>query len=402
MQRLAAVDFHFVDLEAVGRSPVGQLVPISGSDARFGAFTYFAYAPAPLPADVTLASQTWTAVAEAETALGKLDFACAQLPDPRLLIRPALYREALDTSALEGTHGALRDLLEAQLPSAQFLSPEIVEIRAYEQVALIAFELVKSRPISRGFLCELQENLLKQTDKPPRDLGRLRQDQVWIGPADRPIQESRFVPVPPDDRLSAALDEWERWLQAPPPNLSPVLRAALAHYQFETIHPFGDGNGRLGRLIVVLQLLRDKTLQQPALTVSPWLLKRRLDYQNHLLQVTCTGDWNPWIQFFCRAVKEQCNSLISNAAVLLNWLRESRQLVNDRRWSGAIHKLLEDLVEWPVITIADAANRYNVTTVNASRMVGHLTEIGVLKELTGRSYGRVFGATKVIDIVESI
>ena len=391
-----------MDLDAVRSSTLGELVPISGNDARFGAFDYFAYSPAPLPTDVTLASQTWTAVAAAETALGKLDFACAQLPDPRLLIRPALYREALDTSALEGTHGALRDLLEAQLPSTQFLSPEIAEIRAYEQVALKAFELVKSRPVTRGFLCELQEELLKDTEKPPRDLGRLRQDQVWIGPADRPIQESRFVPPPPDDRLLAALDAWERWLQTPPANLSSVLRAALAHYQFETIHPFGDGNGRLGRLIVVLQLLRDKTLKYPALTISPWLLKRRMDYQNHLLQVTCSGDWNAWITFFCLAVQEQCDSLISNAALLLSWLKESRQLVNERRWSGAIHNLLEDLIEWPVITIADAATRYKVTTVNASRMVGHLVEIGILKELTGRSYGRVFGAAKVIDIVERI
>src|ERR1700741_1732080 len=109
MQRPTAVDYDFVDLDAVGGSPVGRLVPISGNDARFGEFAYFSYVPAPLPPDVALTSQTWTAVAGAATALGKLDFACAQLPDPRLLIRPALYREALDTSALEGTHGALRD-----------------------------------------------------------------------------------------------------------------------------------------------------------------------------------------------------------------------------------------------------------------------------------------------------
>ena len=132
-----------MDLQAVGGSPIGQLVPITGTDARFGEFAYSAYVPQPLPPDVSLSSKTWTAVTEAATALGKLDFACGQLPDPQLLIRPALWREALDTSALEGTHGALRDLLEAQLPSTQFLSPEITEIRAYERVALMAFELIE-------------------------------------------------------------------------------------------------------------------------------------------------------------------------------------------------------------------------------------------------------------------
>ncbi|MDQ7908363.1 Fic family protein [Phytohabitans sp. ZYX-F-186] len=389
-----------MDLEALGSSPLGHLVPISGNDARFGEFEYFAFNPFPLPSDVNLSSQTWTAVAEASTALGKLDFACTQLPDPRLLIRPALWREALDTSALEGTHGALRDLLEAQLDGTQFLSPEITEIRAYERVALMAFDLVKSRPISRGFLCELQMELLKDADKPPRDLGRLRQDQVWIGASDRPIQEARFVPVPPDDRLKAALDEWERWVQNPLANLSPVLRAAVTHYQFETIHPFGDGNGRIGRLVVVLQLLRDGVLNHPALTVSPWFLRRRSDYQNHLLQVSCTGDWNPWVQFFCRAVQEQSGSLISNTGLLLDWLRDARTEVNDRRWSGAIHRLVEDLIEWPIVTVAAVAARYDVTTMNAARMVKHLVEIDVLKEMTGRSYGRIFGATKVIEIVE--
>ncbi len=241
-----------MDLDALSESPVGRLVPLRGHDARHGDFAYFAYLPSPLPSDVDLDSATWAAVAEASGALGRLDQACAQLADPRLLIRPALWREALDTSALEGTHGALRDLLEARLPSAQFLSPETVEIRAYERVAMSAFGAIKDRPVGAALLSELQGELLKDAQKPPRDLGRLRQDPVWIGPKDRPIYEARFVPPPADDRLQAGLDDWEQWVQAEHPHLPPVLRAALAHYQFETLHPFGDGNGRIGRLVIVL------------------------------------------------------------------------------------------------------------------------------------------------------
>lgn len=391
-----------MDLDALGQSPVGRLVPITGHDARHGDFAYFAYLPAPLPADVTLESATWTAVTEAAAALGKLDQACVQLPDPRLLIRPALWREALDTSALEGTHGALRDLLEARLPSTQFLSPETVEIRAYERVALLAFEEMSRRGITAGLLSELQGELLKDVRHPPRDLGRLRQSPVWIGPKDRPIYEARFVPPPADDRLHAGLTEWEQWVKADHGHLPPLVRAALAHYQFETLHPFGDGNGRLGRLVVVLQLLRSGAIQHPAVTVSPWFLKRRNEYQDHLLRISCTGNWDPWITFFCQAVREQCESLIRGADKLVNWLKESRQKVHERRWTGAIHRLLEDLVEWPVITIADTAARYSVSTVNAARMVDHLVQIGVLEELTGRNYARVFGATYVMDAVESI
>ena len=391
-----------MDLSTLGQSPCGQLVPLSGHDARYGDFEYFAYLPDPLPADVSLSSRTWTSVTEAATALGRLDTACGQLPDPQLLIRPALWREALDTSALEGTIGALRDLLEAQLPSAQFVSPETAEIRAYERVALMAFETIKARPISVGFLCELQGELLKEASEPPRDLGKLRQDSVWIGPKNRPIHESRFVPPPPDDRLGSALDSWQSWIETEHRHLPPILRASLAHYQFETIHPFGDGNGRIGRLVVVLQLLRSESIRYPAVTVSPWLLRRREEYQGHLLAVSKTGDWNPWVQFFCQAVQEQSESLVVGAASILDWLKSSRAMLHERHWTGAIHRLLDDLVEWPVTTIADTATRYQVTPVHAARMIQHLVEVDVLQEITGKSYGRVFGATGVMDIVEKI
>ena len=391
-----------MDIETLGNSPVGQLVPIQGRDARHGDFAYFAYLPEPLPDDLTLQSATWTAVTKASMAVARLDQLCHQLPDPRLLIRPALWREALDTSALEGTVGALKELLEAQLPSAQFLSPETIEIRAYERVALRAFAEVKQRPISVGLLSQIQGELLADAAEKPKDLGKPREDPVWIGERHRPIHDSRFVPCPPGDRLAAGLGAWEAWVQAEHEHLPPVLRAALAHYQFETLHPYGDGNGRIGRLVIVLQLLKAGAIKDPAVTVSPWFLKHRFEYQDHLLQVSRTGDWDPWVQFFCQAIEEQCERLGASAGLLLAWLEKARAEINVRRWTGAIHNLLQDLVEWPVTTVADTAARYRVTIVNATRMINHLVEIGVLRELTGRNYGRVFGAQFVMDTVENM
>lgn len=391
-----------MDIDRLAASPIGQIVPLRGRDARHGDFAYFAFLPDPLPGDVQLASTAWTAVTSASAALGRLGQVCSQLPRPDLLIRPALYREALDTSALEGTHGALRDLLEAQLPGAQYLSAETVEIDAYLRMAEHAFSVVKERPIGVGLLSELHGQLFKDVQDRPRDVGRLRSDAVWIGPKDRPIEEARFVPPPADDRLRGGLDAWEAWVAAENRHLPPVLRAALAHYQFEALHPFGDGNGRIGRLVVVLQLLCAGALHRPALTLSPWLLKRRDEYQNQLFEVSCTGDWNPWVRFFCAAVEGQCDSLVDGAERLLTWLEEARRTVIERRWSGAIHLLLEDLVQWPVTTISAAASRYGVSQMNATRMVDHLVEAGVLTELTGRNYGRVFGAVGVMNIVDAI
>lgn len=391
-----------MDLDQLSKTSVGRLVPLQGHDARHGDFAYFAFLPDQLPDDVALESATWTAVAGASTALGRLDQVCAQLPNPQLLIRPALWREALDTSALEGTHGALRDLLESQLPSAHYMTPEIKEIRAYLQMAEYAFSIVDERPISVGLLSELHGRLFEETPNRPRVVGRLRNEPVWIGELDRPIEEARFVPAPAGDRLQSGLDAWEDWVLSAHPHLPPVLRAALAHYQFETLHPFGDGNGRIGRLVVVLQLLGAGAIRHPSLTVSPWFLKRREAYQDHLLMVSCSGDWNPWVSFFCEAVQGQCESIIAGAMRLLSWLTESRRLVQERRWTGAIHRLLDDRVEWPIVTIADTAERYGVSPMNATRMINHLVEIGVVHELTGRTYARIFGATAVMDIVDMI
>ena len=391
-----------MDTEALAQSPVGRLVPVHGNDARYGNFAYLAFLPEPLPEEpLGITSKTWTAVTEACAALARLDQACRQLADPELLIRPALWREALDSSALEGTYGSLPELLEAQLPSSLFASPEMTEIRAYERVAVQTLEMVKNQPITPGLLAQAQTELFRDARKQPQDLGRIRRYQVWIGPEDSRIEDSRFVPPPGDDRLVSAMDAWQEWIETPH-DLPPVLRAAMAHYQFETLHPFGDGNGRIGRLFIVLYLLRSDALHYPALTVSPWFLKRRTEYQDQLFSVSATGDWNPWVMFFSQAVREQCMSLIVGANRLTEWLESSRAALNERHWTGAIHRLLEDLTEWPVVTISFAAKKYHVTQMTATRMIDHLVDVGILRELTGQTYGRRFGATGVMDIVEAI
>lgn len=391
-----------MDVDRLSQSPVGQLVPVQGTDARHGPFAYFAFLPEPLPSDVSLSSATWTQIAEATAGVSRLQQACLQLPDPRLLIRPALWRESLDTSALEGTEGVLQDLLEAQLPSARFLSRETKEVRAFEQMALRAFDVIRRRPVSVQLLCELQGDLFRDADTPPQEVGRIRERIVWIGQKDQPIQAARFVPSPPDDRLRAGLDQWEQWVQEEHPHLPPVLRIALAHYQLETLHPFSDGNGRIGRLVGILQVLRSGALNQPALTLSPWFWRNRDQYQDGLLAMSCTGDWNPWVTLFCRAVCDQCDVQIENAQRLLAWLDEARRKVQARRWTGVIFRLLDDLIEWPVTTITDTAVKYKVSQVHATRIISHLVEIDVLTELTGRDYGRIYGARYVMDTVDTI
>jgi len=390
-----------VDPRLLADSPIGQLVPVQGSDARYGPYACFAYLPAVLPETLDLTMPTFAAVSDATGALSRLDQACAQLTEPGLLVRPALFREALDTSALEGTYGQLSAVLEAGLPGSQFQSAETREILGYVHAALNAFDSVRDRSITVGLLSEAQGEMFRGLNNAPPDVGLLRQRQVWIGSRNSPITEARFVPVPGDDRLKAAMESWARWVETDSP-WPIVLRSAVAHYQFEALHPFSDGNGRIGRLVIVLQLLRSGIIKHPAVTISPWLFRNRDQYQQELFDVSRTGDWNPWVQFFCRAVIEQCRALISGADRLSQWLEDSRTTVNERRWAGAIYDVLRGLTQWPVISVASVASSCGLTSTAATNIVNHLVEVGIVEQMTERNYGRTFGATAVMAIVDAI
>lgn len=392
-----------MDLERLRSAQMGELVPISGLDADHGPFDYFAFVPIDLPDDIPpLRSETLTAVVNAERALSRLGQACQRLGEPSLLVRPALWRESLQTSAIEGTHGTLEALLEADLPNHRFVTPETAEIRAYERVALAAHQDIEHRPITVGLLSAYQRELFREAPDPPQDLGGVRTHQVFIGPKGRPITDARYVPPPPDDRLSVGLERWEQWLSLPMDHLPGVVRAALAHYQFESLHPFGDGNGRLGRLVIVLQLLREGWLDFPALSVSPWLYTHREAYHRQLFEVSATGTWDDWIRFFAHAVCAQSESSIAGANALLAWREGAVREVRSRGWGGAAIDIIDGFLEWPLSTVAEVATRHGVSQMTAARAIKRLVEADVLSNLDDRKYGRVFAARQVMDIVEEI
>ena len=390
-----------MDLSKLRESPIGTLVPIEGHDEQLREFSYFAFLPDPLPDEVVLGASTWTTVARASEALGRLDQACVTLPNPRLLIAPALAREALDTSALEGTYGALADILEARLIDGRPRSPQIAEINAYERMAHQAFDWVETRPITLNLLCDLQGVLAAASVEPPRDPGEIRRHQVVIGPKGGKVYDARYIPPPPDDRLRAGLDQWRAWTEASHP-LPPALKVAMAHYQFESLHPFGDGNGRIGRLIILLQLLRDGVLKHPAITISAWLRPRRDEYQDLLLRLSETGDWNPWVSFISLALHDQAIACVRVVNELNEWMTATRQTLNDRHWSGTVINILDDIATWPVITSPSVQGKYNVSAPTAKSAIDRLVEIGVLKRVAGENYLRRYMAPDVIAAVERL
>lgn len=399
--RAGALELHSVDISKLENSPIGQLVAINGPAHRMGdEHEYSAFLPNPLPDEVDLSNETWNGLIRASSELAVLKELCNFLPNPRLLTVPALLKEAQATSALEGTYGELSDVLEARLPGFTEKSPEIIEIGGYSEMAEHAFEWVKDRPITMGLLCDLQKILAEDSRNPPPDAGRVRRVQVIIGSKGGSFQEARFIPPPPE-LLQSELDTWVKWLNTEH-ELHPLLKAVMCHYQFETLHPFSDCNGRVGRLLILLHLMQGDLLDHPALTISSWLLHRRDEYQDQLLAVSQTGDWNPWIQFLCQGIEEQCRSHIMVANQLVLWQADVRAKLNDKHWSGTIVQLAESLIEWPAVTARSVQDKYEVSSQTANYALDRLVKIGAIEEVTGRSYHRVFGATAVINLVESL
>ncbi len=389
-----------MDLEALASSPVGVLVPISGYDPRFREhLSYQAFLPHDLPDRVELRGETYQAVIDATVAVARLDQAATGLPNPMLLARPTTRREAVSTSALEGTYAALSDVLEADLAEDEEQSGAISEVLNYVRAAERAYEWVKSRPITLTLLCEFHKILVRGTRGDGPEAGELRTIQVFIGLHTGRVEEARFVPPPPGDQLEAGLAAWVRWINEA--DLAVVLKMALGHYQFETLHPFNDGNGRLGRLVCVLQLLASGELSVPLLDLSGWLEQRRREYQDHLLRVSVTGEFDPWVQFFSEAVRAQATAAIRRVDALLQWQHDAVQRVREAGVRGVATRIVEDLIGYPVLTPTLAAKLYGVTYPTANAAIARLEELGLLSERTGRRYRRLYVAPEVLRLLDS-
>ncbi|HEX5407848.1 MAG TPA: Fic/DOC family N-terminal domain-containing protein [Pseudonocardiaceae bacterium] len=380
-------------------SPLGRLVPISGTDARTKrTYNHYAFVPNPLPVTVDLHAATYKAISEADRALGALDARIGLLPNPNLLVSPALAREAQSTSALEGTYAPYADVLEAQFVDGKESTAELREVQNYVRAARRGLELIRNLPICLRVLAELQAILVQGTRGDAYDAGRLRERYVCIGDRGRGIEQSRFVPPPPGDELVKGVSEWEKWVNFDH-EMSLLVKIALAHYQFETLHPFSDGNGRIGRLAITLQLIEQGVLKYPILNLSPWFEPRREDYIDHLLKVSKTGDFDPWVRFFSEAVKARADAAGDTILQLIEFADEVAETVKDRGMRGAVLDLVPNIIGYPVMTVSRVAADLGVTYPTANNAVARLVELGYLREVTGERYARLYRCDRVYDIL---
>lgn len=385
---------------------MGQLVNISGSDPLRGPWQHQAFIPVALPqAEPQLAGVTYRAVAAAGRALAALDATARQLPNPYLLRTPSLRREAQATSALEGTYAPLAEVLTADDESPA--TAEMAEILNYVAMARTGFEWVQQeRPLTLGLLEDLQGRLMQGTPL-EAESGRLRTGQVVIGrkvgagPDLTPIEAARFVPVPPGDQLRAGMEALLDWIGTDhTEHIDPVVVAGMAHYQFETLHPFRDGNGRLGRYLIVLTLLRHGLLSEPTLTVSPWFEARRAEYYDALLGVSTDGDWDTFLTFFAHGLAKAAGATRQQMLSLVEVRQMLRERVRGSRLRSAHALSVVDLaVAHPSFTVRAVERETGVSYGRANTLVGQLVDLGILEEV-GRGAGtRRFAAPEVLRVL---
>ena len=385
---------------------MGELVDIAGSDPVAGDWRHKAFIPAPLDDDEpVLSGSTYRMVAAAGRALAALDATAQQLPNPYLLRMPSLRREAQSTSALEGTYAPLREVLTADDDAPD--TAEMLEILNYVRMANSGFSWTQDgRPITLAFIEDLQGELMRGTPLEPVS-GRLRDGQVIIGrqpgarPGAAPIHTSRFVPAPPGDRLHSGVRALVDWLRRDHNgSIDPIISAGMAHYQFETLHPFRDGNGRLGRFLIVLTLLGSRVLSEPTLTVSPWFEERRPEYYDALLRVSTHGDWDTFLAFFSQGLAAAATGTRAQMLALATVHHDLKETVRSSRLRSAhAFDLVDFAVANPSFTVRKAEKVLGVSYGRANTLIGQLVDIGVLEVIESHSQPRRFAAPDVLKVL---
>lgn len=390
-----------MDLDALGKSPIGRLIPIpvpSADGAPNG--HYFAFVPNPLSQNPHLSEATINAITNAAMAIARLDVTISALPNPQLLVRLMIRREATATSALEGTHAELGEVLHSDFLEENQMSREQKEILNVIRATEFLMEQIKTRPLSRTLLGETQLLIVKGTRDEEWDSGDLRKRQVIIGRQGAPIEESRFIPPPNGPELEEGFSDWEKWINNFR-SIPIIVRMALGHYQFETLHPYNNGNGRVGRLVALMQLIEEGILKFPVLDLSSWFDKNKDAYIDNLLRLSETGDIDIWIQFFSKAIEVRSNEITIIANKLIGFRDQTKKKMMETGFRGvtAFH-IIDQLIGYPILDIQSAQIFTGKSFESTNAAVVKLVEAGILREISGRKRNRIFMCREVMDIVQ--
>lgn len=362
---------------------------------------YWAFLPAPLPPDLDWSPALLTALSDAERELAKLTTVAGNFPFPRLLIQPFIRREAVLSSRIEGTRASLTDLYNYESAQMSFLEQDddVREVHNYVLALDYGLERLQTLPVSQRLIRELHARLMEGVRGGQFTPGEFRKTQNWIGAAGSTIETATYVP-PPVDEMKNALGAMEAFIHADT-ELPALVRAGLIHYQFEAIHPFLDGNGRVGRLLIMLLLQEWGVLSQPLLNLSAYFEHYRQEYYDHLLAVSQHGKWEEWLRFFLRGVSAQAQDSIFRMTRLQGIRTRYEELAQADNNPQRMSAVIDFLFSRPILTLRQLETALDIPYMAAKRYVDKLVEADVLKETTGHARNRVFMAYEVFHALEN-
>jgi len=354
---------------------------------------YSAFIPAPLPPNPPLQfdDEMMALVSKADRALGRLDGSIQTLPDPDLFVFMYVRKEAVLSSQIEGTQSSLNDLLEAEAKVFSSRHPsDVDEVINYVDAMNYGISSLADLPVSTRLIKEIHKRLLQGVRGAEREPGELRRSQNWIGPGGCSLAEATFVP-PPAAEVPQALSDLEKFIHAEK-TIPALVEIGLIHAQFETIHPFLDGNGRIGRLLITFLLCQQQILQKPVLYISHYFKQHRDQYYDLLQKIRADGAWEAWLKFFLTAVFTVSQEATETARKIVNLREEHRRSITGSFGGTTANGLivLESLFSHPIITVNDIARITGVSFTSANKLMNRFAEKGILREATGQTRNRLF------------
>lgn len=367
---------------------MGELAQRAGRFVRAGQHEYFVPSPLPPAPPLNYDDELLACLSRADLALGRLDGVIRTVPDPDLFVAMYVRQEAVLSSQIEGTQSTLEDLLNSELEPRTASSSDVGEIVSYVAAMNLGLARLPEFPLSLRLIREIHGELLRSGRGAARRAGDFRDQQNWLGAGRVPIDRATYVP-PAVPEMRIALDDFERFLhddqQAPD-----LIYVGLAHAQFESIHPFFDGNGRVGRLLITFLLIHRGALHRPLLYLSVYLNENRAEYYDRLTAIRRRGDWEGWLKFFLRGVAETAGEATETAQRIFELREEHRARVLEEQLGPNALKLLSLLFASPIVNVNFVSSHIGVTFATANKLIGRFEDVGLVREITGQRRSRRF------------
>lgn len=362
---------------------------------------HFTFIPRNLPPKINYDESLTSLISEASIQLGNLSGIGKLMPNPHLLIRPYLKREAVLSSKIEGTQASIMDVFrfEAGEVEKDSEAKRTIEVVNYVRALNECLDAVgRGTQIDLQMIANAHKQLMRGVRGQELEPGKFRTMQNWIGVEGTMIEDATYVPPAPE-HLGDLLAALEKFIQKPPGRISVLVQCAMVHYQFEAIHPFSDGNGRIGRLLIPLLLAQRKVLELPLLYISAYIERNKQEYYSLLLRVSQESAWEEWIRFFLHGVITQAGDAVSNIQRLMALKATYDQRLRAKKASGSMTRLADFLFSNPVITVPGAKKYLDITYPPAKRAIESLKEMGILAESNDKERGKMFVAKEILDIL---